>query len=535
MPEAALAAGSTLDRYELLCPLAEGGMASVWLARMQGKRGFEKLVAIKTIRAELVDDPRFEEMFLDEARIASGIAHPNVAQIIDLGEKSGVLYLVMEWVDGESLAKIRKFAAKAHVRLPLGLSLRILSDACAGLHAAHELKGSDGEGLGVVHRDVSPQNILVSTAGAVKVIDFGIAKAENRLGTRTRTGIVKGKVQYMAPEQARGEPHDRRVDVWALGVCLYELVSDRLPFDGDSPLEVLRRITFEDPPPIEDVVPSSVRDVIASALARRPEDRFPTAASMRRAIENALGHLGVSSSTEDVAAFIEAYMPNRILERREVVAEALRAAENRGVDVFTGTMEVDGAVATRRDGAGGKRSSKSTPHLLEHESRPATPAFSARALIEEPPKSRAPLWVLLLLVVVGVGGYFAWQNPSRLRSFYGRVASLQPTAIPAATSSAGGATPPSSSEPSGASAAASSRGLAPNPDASISEPRATLSVPPEAPSASTPPSADLPKPHKLSWPRPTHDTPGKPSNTDWLPKESELPKIAPTSPGDAGN
>jgi hypothetical protein len=275
--------------------------------------------------------------------------------------------------------------------------------------------------------------------------------------------------------------------------------------------------------------------VIASALARRPEDRFPTAASMRRAIENALGHLGVSSSTEDVAAFIEAYMPNRIIERREVVAQALREAENRGVDVFTGTMEVDGTVATRRDGAGRKRSSNTTGPLVEHESRPATPAFSARALIEEPPKSRAPLWALLVIAVVGVGGYFAWQNPSRLRSFYGRLVPREATAIPAAPNSAGGATPPSLSEPPGASAAASSRGPAPNSDASISEPSVTLAVPPEAPIASTAPSADLPKPHKLSWPRPAHDTPGRPANTDWLPKESELPKIAPTSPGDAAN
>src|SRR5580658_7821571 len=130
MPEAALAAGSTLDRYELLCPLAEGGMASVWLARMQGKRGFEKLVAIKTIRAELVDDPRFEEMFLDEARIASGIAHPNVAQIIDLGEQQDVLFIVMEWVDGDSLAKIRKLVAKGGHALPTGIVLRVLADTC---------------------------------------------------------------------------------------------------------------------------------------------------------------------------------------------------------------------------------------------------------------------------------------------------------------------------------------------------------------------------------------------------------------------
>jgi eukaryotic-like serine/threonine-protein kinase len=542
MPEAALAPGSTLDRYELLCPLAEGGMATVWLARMQGKRGFEKLVAIKTIRAELVDDPRFEEMFLDEARIASGIAHPNVAQIIDLGEKSGILYLVMEWVDGESLAKIRKFAAKAHVRIPLGLSLRIISDACAGLHAAHELKGSEGTELGVVHRDVSPQNILVSTAGAVKVIDFGIAKAQNRLGTRTRTGIVKGKVQYMAPEQARGEDHDRRVDVWALGVCLYELVSDRLPFDGDNPLEVLSRITSEDPPPIEDVVPSGVRDIIAGALARRPEDRFPTAASLRRSLENALGHLGMNSSTEDVAAFIDAYMPNRAAERREVVAQALRAAESRGVDVFTGTMEVEGVAPTRREGSGGTRSPTSTPHLKARQSRPGVQsrpgmrAFSARALIEEQPKSSTPLWALLLFVVFGLGGYFAWQNQNLLRSLLGRGVTPERTASPTTPSSAGSAAQTPSSEP--ATTVADAAALSPDLDAAPLEAGATLATPTE------PSSGGPSKAHKHGWPHAAHDTPGvqgtpgtpgTPGNTDWLPKESELPKIAPKPPGDAAN
>jgi serine/threonine-protein kinase len=168
--------GYRLDRYELLCPIASGGMATVWLARLRGKRGFEKLFAVKTIRTELVDDTRFQEMFLDEARIASGIQHPNVAQILDLGEQENVLYLVMEWVDGESLTKIRKLVAKRGAVLPVGVALRVLSDACAGLHAAHELKDDDGEPLGIVHRDVSPQNILVATSGVVKLIDFGIAR-----------------------------------------------------------------------------------------------------------------------------------------------------------------------------------------------------------------------------------------------------------------------------------------------------------------------------------------------------------------------
>src|SRR5215469_256661 len=138
--ENVLRAGDKLDRYELLCPIASGGMATVWLARLRGKRGFEKLFAIKTIRTELVEDPRFQEMFLDEARIASGIQHPNVAQIIDLGEANDVLFIVMEWVDGDALAKIRKLALRRATELPVGVALRVLADAGAGLHAAHELR-----------------------------------------------------------------------------------------------------------------------------------------------------------------------------------------------------------------------------------------------------------------------------------------------------------------------------------------------------------------------------------------------------------
>jgi serine/threonine protein kinase len=552
MPEAALAPGSTLDRYELLCPLAEGGMATVWLARMHGKRGFEKLVAIKTIKSELVDDPRFEEMFLDEARIASGIAHPNVAQIIDLGEKDGILYLVMEWVDGESLAKVRKFAAKARVRLPLGLALRVVADASAGLHAAHELKGSDGVPLGVVHRDVSPQNILISTAGAVKVIDFGIAKAQNRLGTRTRTGVVKGKVQYMAPEQARGDPHDRRVDVWALGVCLYELVTDRLPFDGDNPLEVLSRITSTDPPPIEEVIPSSVREVISSALARYPEERFATAAAFRRAIENTLAQLGVSSSSEDVAAFLDAYMPHRAVERREIVSEALRAAETRapgGVDVFTGTMEVQGArggARDSRDSAAKMRSPTSSSHLLAPASRAAQPSFSARALLEEEPKSRSPVWVLVLVVLLGVGGYFAWQNQFYLAGLWANLTEGSAGATPPAPSASASAAPSASSEsPPSASADAGAGEL----DAASAEQTAgdasvatatsagatATSAGATATSASAAPSSSGAKPRKHGWPTQPRDTTPAPLNTDWLPKQSEIPKIAPRPAGEPGN
>jgi len=540
--DAALAAGSTLDRYELLCPLAEGGMATVWLARMQGKHGFEKLVAIKTIKAELVDDPRFEEMFLDEARIASGITHPNVAQIIDLGEKNGVLYLVMEWVDGESLAKVRKFAVKARVPIPLGLTLRIIADACAGLHAAHELKGADGLAMGVVHRDVSPQNILISTAGAVKVIDFGIAKAQNRLGTRTRTGVVKGKVQYMAPEQALGDAHDRRIDVWALGVCMYELVTGGLPFDGDNPLEVLSRITSESPPPIEGDLPLSVRGIIFKALARNPEERFPTVAAMRRAIESALSQLALDNSTDDLAGFVEAHMPHRATERREIVARALKAAEVRAqgaVDAFTGTVEVPGsrAPATRVEGAGRVvESSPSAPQLLAQSAHLAIPKVSARALVEEEPSSRAPLWIALALLAAVSGGYLSWRaDPGRWRSIRERV--LTSAAATQAAPRASEAPVNSAAPPSAPSEASPAR---PEPPIASAAPNSTPSsgASSGAPEASAAPSETGPRrpAHRHGWPSAVAEPSAAPRNADWLPKQSEIPTIAPASaPSSGGN
>ncbi len=329
-PEQRLEPGHRLDRYELLCPIAQGGMASVWLARQHGKHGFEKLVAVKTILPLYASDLRFQQMFLDEARIASGIEHPNVAQILDLGEEKDVLYLAMEWVDGDSLSKLFRAAEKAQQRLPVGIICRILCDTCAGLHAAHELRDKDNELLNVVHRDVSPQNILVSTKGQAKLIDFGIAKARDRVAGDTNTGFLKGKILYMAPEQALGKPVDRRADVWAIGTVLYHMLAGVPPFEGANQLATLHLLTQnEPPPPLPAHVPPAVVEVVKRALVRDPDKRVSTADELQRLLETAMQQSGEMTIHSDVAKFVNLQLIDRVEARRKAMELALEAAKQR--------------------------------------------------------------------------------------------------------------------------------------------------------------------------------------------------------------
>ncbi len=466
MEESVLKPGYRLDRYELLCPVAAGGMAQVWLARLRGKREFEKLYAIKTIKTELGEDARFQEMFLDEARIASGIEHPNVAHLLDLGEQDGILYIVMEWVDGESLAKVSRQARKLDTPLPLALSLRIMADACAGLHAAHELKDRQGENLGVVHRDVSPQNILVATNGAVKVIDFGVAKARNRKAGETGAGIVKGKIRFMAPEQVRAQPLDRRADIWAVGVCLCELATGKLPFDDDSDIDVVRRLISDEPPPGFEDVPGPVAEILAHSLVRDPGERFATAAAMRRAIELAMQQLKMQASSEDVADFVKTNLPEFAEKRHAVMARAMAEADQRAA-VRGAMASMSGADTS--DAYAATVISKSSPNALGAADervtvKPAVPATaprptaSARALLEGRvpadesvggafteedvaglPKRRG-VWWLLAFAGVCAAAWFGWPGGPRIRGFVGRVGATQAaTGAPVASSVASAA------------------------------------------------------------------------------------------------
>jgi serine/threonine-protein kinase len=550
--ESLLKAGYRLDRYELLCPIASGGMATVWLARLRGKRGFEKLYAIKTIRTELVDDPRFQEMFLDEARIASGIQHPNVAQILDLGEQQDVLFIVMEWVDGDSLAKIRKLVAKRGHRLPVGVVLRLLADACAGLHAAHELYDDQGQPLAIVHRDVSPQNLLVSTAGAVKVIDFGIAKAQNRKQGETRTGVVKGKIQYMAPEQVKkGRTVDRRADVWSLGVCLHELVSGKLPYDGDDDIEVINKLLSDEPPRIAEGVPEPIARVLERSMVLDADARFPTAAGMQRALEAVTKELGETTTTEDVAAFLRSELPELANKRREIVNRAVDDARERGTPaaVDSGDVAFAPTVVSERQPAGAGKPAMDRPSdagtipLAKRKEPPRKeppPATNVSVALDQEPfeipkKSKAWLWILLVLLVGAGGAYYQWPNEVK-----GLLAKLgiggstgegspqlvvvpDPSATPSAAASASAppttteSAPPATSAPPAPSAAAS-QALPPQPSASASsghpEPGGTHHTWPGGQQPSAKPSASAPPPVPTTTWSPYKTSPAPSESTD---------------------
>jgi eukaryotic-like serine/threonine-protein kinase len=340
--------GQRLDRYELLCPLAQGGMAHVWVARFRGKRGFEKLVAIKTILAQHAKDPQFQAMFLDEARLIASIKHPNVAEIFDLGEERDILYFVLELITGDSLSALRRVIHGDGQRFPLAAALRIASDACAGLHAAHELRDDRGEALGVVHRDVSPANILVSTSGVAKLIDFGIAKAVHRLSEETASGVIKGKLSYMAPEQAAGRTIDRRADLYAIGAVLYHLLGGKPPVQGDNQLQVLNRlVNGAEPPPLPGV-PPPVSAILVRALRREPTRRFATAIEMQRAIEDALAATCPPTTSADVAALVNEHLRERLETRKKTIARAIEGADARSrlaAELSAAAEQTDSTVA----------------------------------------------------------------------------------------------------------------------------------------------------------------------------------------------
>jgi serine/threonine-protein kinase len=319
-----------LDRYVLYNALGRGGMATVYLARMVGERGFERWVAVKRMHEHLLDDEPTRQMFLDEARMAAQLHHPNLVQVTDFGEVANQPYLVMEYIDGETLSTILRRCLQLEDPLPVHLAARIMAFACEGLHHAHELNGSRGEPLNLVHRDVSPQNILVSYEGVVKVTDFGIAKAAGRL-QQTGTGQMKGKISYMSPEQVLAQPLDRGSDVFALGIVLYESTLGVRLFRRDSELETLQRITAANvpaPTSINPRYPKPLEHIVLRALSLRREDRYLTAKEMQRELEQYLFETGRHVGTSELSELMESLFAQKKLTRQQMMNAATLADAN---------------------------------------------------------------------------------------------------------------------------------------------------------------------------------------------------------------
>jgi len=317
---AARAAGQEMyGPYELLEKIAVGGMAELFRAKRTGVEGFEKVLAVKRILPHLSDNKEFVDMFIDEAKMVAGLAHPNVVQIFDLGKHDKNYWIAMEYVHGRDLRTIIRRARERGLKIPLDISTYVVSKVCAALEYAHRKKDDKGQPMLIVHRDISPQNILISFEGDVKLTDFGIAKAASKAST-TDKGALRGKLLYMSPEQAWGKPMDKRSDVFSLGIVFYEMLTEQKPFLGTSEtsiLETVRECRVPPPTTINDKIPEKLEKVVMKALERDPEVRYQDAGDMLRDLERVL-HEWQPATATGLVRFLEILFDEH--ERGDVTA-----------------------------------------------------------------------------------------------------------------------------------------------------------------------------------------------------------------------
>jgi serine/threonine-protein kinase len=374
--------GYSIGRYEIAGHIATGGMAEILLGRMSGPAGFERPIVVKKILPHLARDEHFVRMFLDEARLASGIRNRNVVQVHELLEHEGELALVMEYLEGESLSGlVRRLSRRGRVLDPL-LCAYVIAEAAVGLHAAHELTSPEGRRIGLVHRDVSPQNIFITYDGTVKVLDFGIAKGADR-SSRTETGQLKGKVEYMSPEQCAGKELDPRSDVFSLGVVFWEIATGHRLFKRRNPLLTLHAITtspIEKPSSIVPAFPKEYDAIVLKALERTRASRYETAAELRRDLMRATQKLFPEAVPDEAlhALMLELF-DDRMDEKRQMLARLRDGAELSGVP----EAEVDAAVEL--------------PTLLEQESS------SIPSIIPSDKPRRVWPWLAAAAVLVPLG------------------------------------------------------------------------------------------------------------------------------------
>jgi serine/threonine-protein kinase len=492
--------GKRLDRFELVAELASGGMATVYLARLSGVGGFQRFVAIKRLHPHLAKDAEFIQMFLDEARLAARIHHPNVVPILEIGQSADGYYLVMEYIEGDTLGRLLARSAQAQTKFPPHVGVRIVLDTLAGLHAAHELKDDDGKPLECVHRDVSPQNVLVGVDGSSRITDFGVARATSRLST-TRTGQLKGKLAYMAPEQARGlKDVDRRADVFAMGTVLWEALACKRLFKGDGEADTLNRVLHEPIPNVRSVnpeVPAALETVVTRALDRDRDKRFSSAAEFADALERAARVVGTLAAHREVAQYVDRVIGTEISAQREAVRAWLARSEPSRQDVpsveklVPETTKVEGKKADSVSSVSSSVVSVPPPPEPSQSRSEALPAPAPA-----PRRARVWPWAAAILLVGGGALYYARVNNVRPPPPAPAAVNAPPPppastpAPPAVTTSAPPAPPPPA--PSEAASAAPSASVAPSASASARPGKPYVPPRPVVKPAEPPPTATVP-------------------------------------------
>lgn len=456
-------APKVIGRYALFGELASGGMATVHLGRLLGPVGFSRTVAIKRMHEQFAMDPEFVAMFLDEARLAARIRHPNVVQTLDVVAANGEVFLVLDLVHGEALARLLRECAASGQLIDVKIVSAIIAGALHGLHAAHEATGEDGRPLGIVHRDISPQNILVGIDGVARVLDFGIAKATTRMQSLT-TDTIKGKTSYMAPEQLSRGTVTRRTDVFASGIVLWEALTARRLFAGNNPVTVAQRVLNERiqrPSEVRAGLDPAIDEIVLRALERDPERRYPTAREMALDLQRRVGIAPASDVGEWVEHMASAVLAERAfrvaeIESGEMVAMPLSRrdsaqtfVERRGPsDSEIGTRIIEGTMPFRLP--------LPPPQMSPAPPAPSAPVAAPPVSGPQPGTAAAPtsgrlLPVLLLLfgavVLAAVGIWFASSR---------RAAARTPPRPPADTQAAPTLTPPDMTLPTVASTAVAS-------------------------------------------------------------------------------
>ncbi len=454
--------GRSIGRYALFDEIGRGGTATVHIGRLLGPVGFSKTVAIKRMHENLARDPEIAAMFLDEARLASRIQHSNVVATLDVLAIDGEAFLVMEYVHGESLASLLHSLRSRGQTVPAPIAVQIMRDVLHGLHAAHEAKDAQGESLDLIHRDVSPHNILVGVDGIARVFDFGIAKAVGRLQD-TRTGQLKGKVWYMAPEQLLGNALDRRVDVFAAALVLWEALAGRRPFDGESSARIMFQLVGEQAPPLSSILPdlpASISEAVAKAGALDPPERFATALAFARALEQGSQPLppsAVGDWVREVAGLtlarrqerlraIEAWSPGA----RDITLDELDCAPPRSSRIPLAPVTPDGPTQSE------------VSEFLDSGLRPRPRARSLH-------RRRVAVGAAVA-VALSMGAFLA----------FGRAKSPSP-AVPVQSTAYRPDTPSPAAGPAGPAAPSSSVGAPVPPAAEVTAPAAAVETPPAAP------------------------------------------------------